>query len=571
MLEPLPHHVLEFSTWPWEKIEPYFDGLHTHPIDASNVAAWLKDWTLLAELIAETYQRLWVATTVDTTDEAAAERYQRHLEGVYPQAQAASQKLKEKLLASGLEPAGFEIPLRNMQQQAALFREENLPLLSEELSLSSEYDKLIGDQTVIWQGQEVTLLQISTAYLEPDREQREKAWHLYAQRWLADRQAINDLWGKLFPLRCQLAANAGEPDYRLYRWKQQLRFDYTPEDCFTFHQAIEEVVVPVAERIYERRRQRLGVDRLRPWDLDVDPIGMPPLKPFETVEQLESGVASMFARVDPQLAAYYEIMRREKLLDLDNRKGKAPGGYCTEFAAVRRPFIFMNSVGIHDDVQTLLHEGGHAFHAFEAGALPYYQQHEVGLEFCEVASMGMEFLASPYLPLQEGGFYSQQDAARARLQHLEGSLLFWPYMAVVDAFQHWAYTHPAAATHPSKCDAEWARLWGRFMRGVDWSGLDQEMATGWQRKAHIHQEPFYYVEYGLAQLGAMQIWRNSLSDQAGAVAAYRRALALGGSVSLPQLFTAAGAKFAFDAATLEAAVTLAEQTIETLEDQLLNG
>ena len=571
MFATLPKDALEFAGWPWAKIKPYFDELAARPIDSSSVNAWLKDWDLLAELLSETYQRLWVATTVDTTDRVAADRYQHHLDEIYPPSQAAAQKLKEKLIASGLEPDGFSVPLRNLRQQAELFRDANLPLLSQELKLDSDYDKIIGAQTVEWEGREVTLQQIQIEFLNPDRHRRQRAWQLYAGRWLADRGQINELWSRLLALRRQLAANAGLPDYRAYRWKQQLRFDYTPEDCLQFHAAIEEVVVPAAQRIYDRRRQRLGVETLRPWDLDVDPYGLSVLKPFTSIEQLESGVGSMFSRVDPQLAAHYEIMRREQLLDLDNRKGKAPGGYCTEYAVAHRPFIFMNAVGIHDDVQTLVHEGGHAFHVFESAALPYFQQREVGLEFCEVASMGMEFLASPYLAAKDGGFYSEQDAARARIEHLEASLRFWPYMAVVDAFQHWVYTHPAAAADPSNCDAQWTELWGRFMPGVDWSGLDEEMKTGWHRKLHIHQVPFYYVEYGLAQLGAMQIWRNVLSDQAGAVASYRQALALGGSVPLPQLFAAAGARFAFDAGTLRAAVDLAEEIIDKLETQVLAG
>ena len=243
-------------------------------------------------------------------------------------------------------------------------------------------------------------------------------------------------------------------------------------------------------------------------------------------------------------------MRREKLLDLVNRKRKAPGGYCTDFSAVKRPFICMNAVGVHDDVQTLLHEGGHSFHVFETASLPYHQQTQVPMEFAEVASMGMELLAAPYLAADQGGFYSPADAARARIEHLEGTLLFWPYMAVVDAFQHWVYENPDAATDPVNCDRTWGEQWDRFMRGVDWGGLEEEKVTGWHRKLHIFQVPFYYVEYGLAQLGAMQVWRNALRDQAKAVANYRQALALGGTVTLPELFATAGAKFAFDAQTL---------------------
>jgi oligoendopeptidase F len=258
-------------------------------------------------------------------------------------------------------------------------------------------------------------------------------------------------------------------------------------------------------------------------------------------------------------------MRGEKLLDLDNRKGKAPGGYCTAYEAAGVPFIFMNAVGLHDDVQTLLHEGGHAFHVFECIDLAH-QQVEVPLEFAEVASMGMELLAAPYLTADKGGFYTPQEAARARIETLQSDLRFWPYMAVVDAFQQWVYDNPSQASDPAHCDAKWAEQWDRFMVGVDWSGLEDEKVTGWQRKLHIHTVPMYYIEYGLAQLGAVQVWRNALHDQARAVAAYRRALSLGGTATLPQMFAAAGAKFAFDEEILGQAVDLIVKTISELEE-----
>jgi oligoendopeptidase F len=385
------------------------------------------------------------------------------------------------------------------------------------------------------------------------------------QRQLQDRQAINELWQKFLKLRIEIAANADKPDYRAFKWQQMLRFDYTPENCVTFQNAIEQAVVPAAKRIYEKRRKQLGVETLRPWDLDVDPLGRVPLEPFQTVAELEKIAASIFHRVDSQLGGYFDTMVKENLLDLDNRKNKAPGAFCTSYPMIKRPFIFANSVGLHTDLQTILHESGHAFHNFEAGTLPYMQQRYAGLEFAEVASMGMELLASPYLGASQGGVYSDADAARARIEHLEHDILFWPYMAVVDAFQHWVYENPGSAMKPSNCDAKWVELWKRFMVGVDWSGLEPELVTGWHRKLHIHQVPFYYVEYGLAQLGAVQVWANSLKDQAAAVTSYKSALALGGTQSLPQLFAAAGAKFAFDAKTLGKFVGLIEETVERLE------
>jgi oligoendopeptidase F len=565
MLSALPASTHDFMDWPWEKIAPYFNALAERPLDEGTVDAWLSDWSRLSELIYETFQRLYVATTVDTTDKRADERFNNFLDNIYPHWEAAEQRLKEKLLSSELEPDGFDVPLQAMRADAELFREANLPLLARQMKLSNEYDRIAGAQTVEWQGKNRTVDEMRAVLLDPDREVRERAWRLTIGRQLADRTAINELWRQLLDLRIQIAANTGMKDFRAYRWQELHRFDYTPEDNLEFLDAIESVAVPAATRLYERRRARLGVESLRPWDKFLDPDNRAPLRPYQTIDELEVKTSAIFHRVDPQLGGYFEIMRREGLLDLENRVGKAPGGYCTEFPVERRPFIFTNAVGTHEDVQTLLHEGGHSFHVFESAHLPYFQQLATPMEFAEVASMGMELLAAPFLTQSEGGFYSQADAARARLENLEASLLFWPYMAVVDAFQHWVYEHTADARDTDRCDTVWGELWDRYMPGEDWSGLEDEKITGWQRKLHITQSPLYYVEYGLALLGSVLIWRNARRDYPAAVAAYRRALSLGGTASLPELFSAAGVRFAFDAETLREAVEVIETEIERLE------
>ncbi|MEW5718891.1 MAG: M3 family oligoendopeptidase [Chloroflexota bacterium] len=565
MFTALPQTVPALLKWQWSDIEPHFDDLAARNLSAQNVNEWLADWSALDERVSEMYARLNLAKTQNTADKDAEQAFNAFLDNIFPKAEAARQKLREKLLASGLEPQGFEMPLKKMRASAEIFRDANLPLLTQEQKLASRYQKIVGAQTVQWDGKEVTISQLRPVYQNPDRALRERAWRASMARQLADRQAINDLWKEFLALRRTIAANADQPDYRAYKWQQLHRFDYTPDDCRTFHRAIEQAGVPAAQRIYERRRERLGVSSLRPWDLDVDVLGRAPLKPFNTGEELKTIAASIFQRVDPKLGEYFGTMVRESLLDLENRKNKAPGAYCTNFPMSKQPFIFENAVGLHGDLQTILHESGHAFHNFERYALPYAPQRQVGMEFAEVASMAMELLASPYLAKNQGGVYSDADAARARVEHLESEILFWPYMAVVDAFQHWVYENPDAALDASNCDAEWARQWRRFMIGVDWSGFEQEMMTGWHRKLHIHEVPFYYVEYGLAQLGAAQVWANALRDQANAVACYRRALALGGTVSLPQLYATAGAQFAFDTATLRDAVNLMERVIGELE------
>lgn len=551
----------------WAVFEPYYQELQQRSLDAGNVDSWLADWSRVTDCIEELESRLVVLVASNTADAQAEQHYNAFYDGIYPQVKAVEQALKEKLLSSGIQPAGYEIPLRNMRAQADLFCAENLPLLSEENKLKTEYDKIIGAQTILWEGEERTISQVEVVLQDPNRETRERAWRQIAARQLADREAINEVWVKLLGLRQQLAKNAGRPSYRAYRWQELLRFDYTPEDARSFQNAIEEVVVPAAQRVYERRRRRLGLESLRPWDLDVDASGLPALRPFDNIETLKSGVSTIFQRVDAELSEYFDVMVRENLLDLENRKNKAPGAFCTGYPVIERPFIFMNAVGTHDNLQTLLHESGHAFHVFESAHLSNFQR-SVPMEFAEVASMSMELLTAPYLTREQGGFYTPAEAARARIEHLEGSICFWPYMAVVDAFQHWAYENAQAAADPAQCDACWADLWGRFMKGVDWGGLEDGMATGWHRKVHLYGYPFYYIEYGLALLGAVQVWSRALQDPASAVKSYRKALSLGGTASLPELFRAAGARFAFDAPALREAVELMETQISRLTQLL---
>jgi oligoendopeptidase F len=572
MLKNLPSSPEALIAWSWAEIEPYYQELASRSITAADVEAWLADWSSIGERIEELFARLSVATSINTADKEAEQRMNRFLDSIYPNVMAAEEKLKEKLLTSQLEPSGFEIPLRNMRAEADLFRAANLPLLAEQQKLAIQYDKIFGAQTVTWEGEEITLTRLALNFQQPDRGRREKAWKLKAERQLADVESINDLWLKFMNVRATIAKNNGMPSYREYAWQQKLRFDYTPEDCKSFAKAIEQVVVPAATRIYEKRKKSLGLDSLRPWDLEdgwysrpTPPAGEPTLKPFASIEELKQGSSAILHRVDPVLGGYFDTMLAEGLTDLANRKNKAPGGYCTSFTSIRKPFIFVNAVGTHNDVTTTLHESGHAFHIFETARIPYLQQLAVPMEFAEVASKGMELLASPYLTKQNGGFYSESEAARARIEHLETMILFWPFMAVVDSFQQWVYENPITGADPLACDAKWGELWDRFLPGVDWNGLEKVKVTGWHRKLHIHQMPFYYVEYGLAQLGAVQIFGNAVKDPAGAVAAYRKALALGGTVTLPQLYATAGARFAFDSAILETAVGLMEQVIGELE------
>lgn len=566
----LPTDTKSILAYQWADYEPYYADLEKRSLNADNIEEWLNDWSTLAQTADEHYWRLQIATTVNTADPTIEEAFNQYIEKIQPSVKTAEQKLKDKLLASGLSPKSFETGLRMMRAEAEIFTEKNLPLLAEEQKLVAEYNKIIGSLIVQWEGEERTLAQMFPLLYDTDRSTRQRAWETTQARLIQERQHISDVWEKFVPLRLKIAENAGMPDYRSYAWKQKFRFDYSPEDCKSFHAAIEAVVVPAAKRVYEKRRQRLGLDALRPWDLFVDPFGTEPIKPYETIDELISRSRAIFEHVDPKFGEYFQIMMNEGLLDLDSRKNKAPGAYSLGLHAIHRPFLFMSSTNTPWDVQTMLHEGGHAFHEFERAHVHFYQRGEIYLpaEFAEVASMGMELIASPYKTKEYGGFYTEKEAARAMIELLESSITFWPYMALVDAFQHWIYENSSDGSVASKCEEKWAELWDRFMPGIDYSGLDDSKKTYWHRQLHIFQIPFYYVEYGLALLGAVQVWANSRRDQKKAVADYRKALALGATVPLPQLFATAGARFAFDVEILKTAVNLMEEVVGEMQAKL---
>jgi oligoendopeptidase F len=566
----LPTEAKSILALTWSDYEPYYKDLEARELNEENIQAWLDDWSRLAATVDEHYWRLYIATTVNTAAKESENQYNHYIEEIQPEAKTAEQKLKDKLLASGLSSEGFETALRRIRAEAEIFREENLPLLAEEQKLITEYNKIRGSLTVMWDGEERTFWQMRGLLYETDRSVRQRAWELMESCLLKERQNINKLWEQFMSVRLRIAENADLPDYRAYMWKQRFRFDYSPEDCKSFHAAIEEVVVPAAQRAYERRRQRLGIDSVRPWDIDVDPLATTLVRPYETIDEFKAKSRAIFEQVDPKFGEYFQIMMDEDLLDLESRKNKGPGAYSLGLHVAHRPFVFMNNMNTSEDVQTILHEGGHAFHEFERAHVHFYQRGEIYLpaEFGEVASIGMEFIASRYTTKEYGGFYTESEAARTMIELLEGNITFWPYMALVDAFQHWVYEHPQNGSDASKCEETWAVLWDRFRPGIDYSGLEDAKKTYWHRQAHIFDGPFYYIEYGLAQLGAVQVWANSLKDQRKAVADYRKALALGATVSLPELFAAAGAKFAFDKETLKDAVDLLEEVIQEMEAKL---
>jgi oligoendopeptidase F len=411
---------------------------------------------------------------------------------------------------------------------------------------------------VIFRGEERTLVQMGRYLEEPDRALRKDAWEVVSNRRLQEADQFEEIFDRMLRLRQQIAKNAGFENYRDYAFRRLGRFDYSPEDCARFHEAVEKEVMPVVRQLQTERRKHLKLDELKPWDLAVDPLNRPPLKPFAEVDEMVSRTQKIFDKLDGELAGGFKRMEEMRLLDLGNRKGKAPGGYQSTLAEARLPFVFMNAVGIQRDVETILHEAGHAFHALATRDEDIYAYRNPPIEFCEVASMSMELLGNEFIE----EFYSSPDACRARRTHLEGVIAVFPWIATVDAFQHWIYTHPGHTR--AERSLAWIDLMDRFGGDVKWTGYDKSRAYLWHRQLHIFLHPFYYIEYGIAQLGALQVWANSKRDKAGALKNYKQALELGGSRPLPELFEAAGCPFRFDAETLRPLVQLVRTELEKL-------
>jgi len=558
----LPDSPAAFKDAAWEDVLPYYEELASRPLDVGNVEEWLADWSLFESLLSEAASLANFEYTCDTANpdrEAAQLRFGTQ---ITPRAQEQRVRLQARLVELGYMRPGLETMVERFRNQMDLFDEANVPLFSELSELTTQWNKVNGAMTVVWEGEEKTPAQLLPFLASNDRDVREHAFRLRAQPYIEQRDVLAGIFDRMYDLRQRVAKNAGFANYRDFAHREKNRFDYTPEDCMRFHVAVEEAVLPAVERINERRRRRMGLETLRPWDTSVDAKGRPPLKPFEDIRGLIDPAAPVFSHLHPDFRDYYKAMDDAKLLDLDNRKGKAPGGYSTTLAFRKQPLIFMNAVGVDDDVRTLLHESGHAFHSFEAAHQPLLFQRHPGFEMAEVASMSMELLASPFIGKESGGYYSNDDAKRSHADLLEGIILFFPHCASVDAFQHWIYLDEAGRDAAAR-DRKWLDLRRRFEgTSVDWTGLDTERIARWYQQPHFFASPFYYIEYGIAQLGALQVWRNSLRDPKEAVRKYREALALGATRPLPDLFQAAGARLIFDTEGMRELVIMVEEELD---------
>jgi oligoendopeptidase F len=546
----------------WEEIAPHYEELSSRPIDSRSIREWLDDFSALDEAVDEQFALAMIAYTADTREPEREAVYKTWATEILPPLHEVRVNLARRILDFADALPELALFIRELRTDVEIFRSENLPRMAALEEMEANYDKISGGLTVDWNGEQKTVPELQPFMLDRDRAVREKAFRLGANAYLEKRDEIAALFHEMVKTRHALAREAGFENYLDYAFAAKYRFHYTPADCRRFHQSVIDAVLPAIHRLRAERKRALGVDTLRPWDLQVQPGRDSRLVPFTTTAEFLGATMRIFDRVDGELAAFFRRMVDRKLLDLESRQGKAPGGYCTRLPQRGEPFIFMNAVGVHDDVNTLTHEAGHAFHAFLTQHIQYMWCRPTGHEAAELASMSMELLAAPHLA-KPTGFYSSADAADAQIEHLEDILVGLPHIACVDAFQHWIYTDGIDAS-PAERDAQWLALRARYEPEVDYSGLEPERLTRWYRQSHIHTAPFYYIEYGLAQLAALQVWRRSRRNVPEALAGYKAALSLGGTKSLPEIFATAGASLVFDAPTMADLVAEVERRITEL-------
>lgn len=578
----------------WEAVEPAFEALRARAVGtAGELERWLEDRSELDAACSEAMARLYINMTCDTGDEAAAGAYAAFIADVRPKLERAGFELDRRQAALLAELGGvgvgggggggvgggrYGVLARATAADVGLFREANVPINAELSGLDQRYDAICGAMTVEFDGATRTPAQMGVYQEVTDRGVRERAWRAVAGRRLADRGAIDGIYDRMVGLRAEMARNAGHDGYVSYAFASRHRFDYTPADCAAFHRSVDRVIMPFCEGLDARRAREMGLGELRAWDVSVDPRGRGPLRPFEGGVDLVAKTRRVMRALDPELAGLFESLgdgsnargiRDGAQLDLDSRAGKAPGGYQYMQDRSRRPFIFMNAAGLHRDVETMVHEAGHAFHSQLCGGERLVAYRHSPIEFAEVASMSMELLTMRHWGV-EGGFYGGDAGALARAQRkqLEGTLSLLPWIATIDAFQHWVYGNPGH-TREERTGA-WLGLMERFgYRGhrVAWAEEDRPaLESAWQAQGHLFGSPFYYIEYGIAQLGALQLWVKSRREgEAAALGAYKRALALGGSRPLPELFEAAGIRFDFSEAMFERVRAEVEGALAELE------
>jgi oligoendopeptidase F len=529
----------------FEDVEGYFNELLTRELnELSSYKKWLCDVSELEAFLEEDGAWRYIKMSIDTTNPALTESYMYFVTEIQPKLAPLSNDLNKKMMASDFhkelsKDSAYAIYFRSVGVQLDLFREENISIEAYLSEKSQEYGSISAAQTIEHEGKNLTMQQASVHLKNQDEMLRSEVYHKIASRRRQDIDALNALYTDLILKRHELAKNAGFDNYRDYMFQSMGRFDYTKESCFDFHEAVAQKVVPLVKEIQQKKLQKLGKSNFKPWDLEVDPDGKEPLKPFNSGNEMLEKTIEIFNQMDSYFGDCLRTMKEMGHLDLESKEGKAPGGYNYPLYEIGVPFIFMNSVGLHRDLVTMVHEGGHAIHSFLNRELPLTAFKNIPSEAAELASMSMELLSMKYWD----AFYpNPEELLRAREEHLEDILKVLPWIAQIDAFQHWVYTNPTHSVEERS--AQWLTLSKRFGTGLtDWTGFEDLQAHSWQRQLHLYEVPFYYIEYGIAQLGAIGVWKNSLENEAKAIEQYKAGLSLGYTQSLPKIYDSAGVTF----------------------------
>lgn len=541
----------DFDASSWENIEPYVDDLIQRNLSCSScLEKLISDSSNLAEHISETGALLYIGMTCDTENETKKNDFLNFVENVRPKLSKFSDKLNRRIAehpSVGDLPDRYDLMIRGIKSDIDIFREENIPLGVEQTKLVTKAQGITGGMTVEFEGEERTFPEMKVFLESNNRSMREKAWKSMVSRWMNDSEELSEIFDELIKIRHEIAKNAGFDSYTNYMFKAMHRFDYTVEDCLTFHNSIEKVCMPIVREINEKRRSSFNLEILSPWDVNEksgsgpDIEGKNPLRPFENVGEMVQKLSELFHKMSRDLGNKFDKLVEMDTLDLETRKGKAPGGYQYYLEKSRVPFIFMNAAGLQGDLETMIHESGHAFHSLYCGHLDLIDERNYPIEFAEVASMSMELLTQDEWQI----FYDNDDEVnRAILSHLEGVVFLLPWIATIDAFQHWIYANP---NHTREERTEyWLSLRDRFGSKMDWKDNEDFRELSWQQQGHLFGVPFYYIEYGIAQLGALQLWQTHRKSPEKALKDYENAMKLGNTKILPELFAAAELKLGFD-------------------------
>ena len=529
----------------WERIESYFEDLNNRELNSvQDLKNWLKDRSELDAVLEEDAAWRYIKMNIDTTDEKLAEAFNFFIQEIQPKTAPYDNEFNIKLVeCEYVDELGedYQIYIRGIKKSIEIYREENIDLLVQLNAEAQKYGNISAKMTVEIDGNEMTMQQAAKFLKETDRAIREDVYQKIKIRRNQDVKELDQLFDHLIALRDKVARNAGFDNYRDYMFAAMGRFDYTPKDCFDFHEAIANEVVPVCNSFDEERKALLGVDKLKPWDIAVDPTGKDPLKPFEGGEELIDKAIQCFHKIRPYFGERLEIMKEMKYVDLESKQGKAPGGFNYPLYEIGVPFIYMNAVGSQRDLITMVHEGGHAVHSFLSRDLELTGFKNVPSEVAELASMSMELLTMDYWDQ----FYdNEEDLKRAKKEQLQGALGTLPWVAAIDQFQHWLYENPKHSVEDRT--AEWNSIMKTFgSKVIDWSGDEDGLSNAWQKQLHLYEVPFYYIEYGMAQLGAIAVWRNFKQNPDKAIDQYIDALKLGYTKSIGELYKTAGIEFNF--------------------------